>query len=476
MAAVVAPKLASAVSMSGSDAGSLHDGETWSGSEEEGEEVEEEMGEKSMDDNEMEEDDDEEEEGGRQVPAAALHLAVAEAALPFATTSGFVQYNTGSKKATVNGDLLTSQAPLLGAVLRALRGKRLVESTAKKAIAEVLKQRGFNLDPDDADEAANIQGDRLRSMLSHYKRAKGAKQQPPWVESIDKEVGGKLDVCKKPAADNDTPAQARRVQEASSPLLAFAHTSEPSTARRSCSRSRSPEVRRRLVKKTAAPSAPSPPSGHDAAEHAGELPGDFDLTMPLLGPFDCCSGPSTFPTSSSSAPNTMASSSRVAPAAVAAAPAAVPTVRSGWETGVGAWLRVAGQRARNYTKDVFVEDGIVKGRWGADVHVVEGMRPEDVPLALKSITKRKTEFFNKQTCNGETVVVSVKNEKVTGRNETGRKIVIMADGRQILQTGVARWELFDVVVSRTVGLAERYVAGTVSAASLKDEMTKVMVT
>ena len=68
------------------------------------------------------------------------------------------------------------------------------------------------------------------------------------------------------------------------------------------------------------------------------------------------------------------------------------------------------------------------------------------------------------------------DEKVTGRNETGRKIVIMADGRQMLQTGVARWELFDVVVSRTVGLAERYVAGTVSAASLKDEMTKVMVT
>ena len=146
-------------------------------------------------------------------------LLLARALMPWASTSGFVQYGTGGKGCPVDGLAMQAQKEMLASVLKALGTRRLTQSTARQAMAEVLKQKGFPLEPSASLEASTELAKRLQTMLSHYKRAKAARQSPPWLRDVEAHIAdaGVLQqpaaatrkrpaafACKRPAADGAT--------------------------------------------------------------------------------------------------------------------------------------------------------------------------------------------------------------------------------------------------------------------------------
>ena len=73
----------------------------------------------------------------------AEHLA--KALMPYASTSGFVQYGVGGRSCPTDDDLLLKQAEMLAAIISVLysKNRRFTLAVAKKAVEVVYSFQGF---------------------------------------------------------------------------------------------------------------------------------------------------------------------------------------------------------------------------------------------------------------------------------------------------------------------------------------------
>ena len=110
----------------------------------------------------------------------ALHLA--QAMLPHATATGFIQYSVGGKRGKVVPRLLSLQAKLLAAVLGKLGQSRLTLKIAMAAIRQVYSMRSWVVDKE--DEAISTLAKRLQTMVAHFMRARNLPQPPAWLQQV----------------------------------------------------------------------------------------------------------------------------------------------------------------------------------------------------------------------------------------------------------------------------------------------------
>ena len=85
-------------------------------------------------------------EDGEEVDDGCATM-LAATLLPFATTSGFVQFREGQKSSSVNPTLLERQSALLASLVDAMGDKRLSQSTGREALEKAFRMKFFFLSP-----------------------------------------------------------------------------------------------------------------------------------------------------------------------------------------------------------------------------------------------------------------------------------------------------------------------------------------
>ena len=96
------------------------------------------------------------------------HLA--RAMIPFAETSGFVQYGVGGRECPIDADLLIKQAEMLAAIINVLQSKnrRFSYAVAKRSTQLVFQLKGFQLSKPVMKEAICTIAQRLLTMVCHF--------------------------------------------------------------------------------------------------------------------------------------------------------------------------------------------------------------------------------------------------------------------------------------------------------------------
>ena len=108
-------------------------------------------------------------------------------------------------------------------------------------------------------------------------------------------------------------------------------------------------------------------------------------------------------------------------------------VATGWQNGRGAHMRRDGCCTRQWTRNIYVDngDGRVKGNWSGEVHLVESLAPGDVEEALATLwppTRGRArelpgpEYFTGEDSYGNAVLVRRKSEKRRGKNAFGKRL------------------------------------------------------
>ena len=131
-----------------------------------------------------------------------LSFRIGVALIPFATTSGFIQYGSKLKRSPVVASSLEQQAAMVGAVLKILGPCRLSQSTTKAAMGHEFSARPFTFTNDVRADAIEELSKRLRTLVCHYRRVASMLQRPPWMIEVCAHMNDKSHIAamKRPAS------------------------------------------------------------------------------------------------------------------------------------------------------------------------------------------------------------------------------------------------------------------------------------
>ena len=168
------------------------------------------------------------------------------------------------------------------------------------------------------------------------------------------------------------------------------------------------------------------------------------------------------------------------PAASSSATAASSTGSTGVSTGFvnrrGAWLQRPGQVVRRYTSNIFERCDVAYGEWApGEIYPIENLRAQEVPQAIATLGAARpgsSEKFTTTGTSGERLEVGIRAEKKSGKNKTGKKVVLVRNGGQILQQGIPDPSNREDYFRRMVSIAEEFARGDVTLTGLKDLRNK----
>ena len=273
---------------------------------------------------------------------------LAGAMLPWAATSGFIQYGQLLRRSPLDKAGLEAHKGLVSAVWE-LTGGSLSQSVAKAAMLKVTEAKQFCLGPQDREDCAVTLAKRLRTMLCHVGRVGPT----TWLEK------NKPGDCtpKRPAAK----AACKRPAAGSTP--------------------KKDDVKRRAG--GASEAAVQPTKTEIEEDSTMAMPDTFLLDS--IGNGSCAHG---------AAKQAAAQASSTASASSASPPAATWIVK--YDRALGKAWRQCGSGPREYSSEFRADDGMVVAVFGGQEMRVAGLVADDLEELLKATGRRHSKSASRQ--------------------------------------------------------------------------------
>ena len=413
--------------------------------------------------------DDDKKAINKDQQVVAEHLA--RALIPFAETSGFVQYGTGGRECPLDTDLLIKQAEMLAAIINVLQSKnrRFSYAVAKRTIELVFQLKGFALSKDMMKEAIDTIAQRLTTMVGHFFRAHNSGHSPRWIIEIQKHLKslkqGAVESPKPGAVVTKRPASASSGGVSKKP--ATKSVSDLVGDHSSDSESDSDFEIPPLVDR----SDSDPTMGFNITMSQKSLFERMDHSSEdsyIVPANDDDEGILVQPSTLFERIDHSSEDSYIVPANDG-----IPVQPStGFDNEMGAWYSTGFRKV--YSKEPLQEiDGKVMATFKDRQYQILELRPADIEdankvleaTAPKSAKQKKNEvFFQKQSIVKEQeIIVTIKKTEVTKNNTTGKVIFLKVDGQQRLQVSELRAGTRSATVKMMCSIAQDVVDETVES-------------